>query len=146
MKKSILTLAASLLMTGAILTGCSSPAEKVADAQKDINEANNDLDKANNEYLAEVAAFKKEAADKIAINEKSIADFKARKANEKKEAQAAYEKEISDLEQKNSDMKKKMDDYQIEGREKWETFKADFSHGMDELGKAFAGIVVSNSK
>jgi hypothetical protein len=146
MKKSILTLAASLFMAGAILTGCSTPAEKVANAQQDINEANNDLDKANNEYLAEVAAFKKEAADKIAINEKSIADFKARKANEKKEAQAAYEKEISDLEKKNSDMKKKMDDYQIEGREKWETFKADFSHGMDELGKAFAGIVVSNSK
>ena len=143
MKKSILAITAFTLISSAILSGCSTPAEKVANAQQDINEANKDLDKANNEYLAEVAAFKKEAADKIATNERSIAEFKARKANEKKEAQADYEKEIADLEHKNSDMKKKIDEYQIEGKEKWETFKADFSHGMDELGKAFTGIADS---
>lgn len=29
-----------------------------------------------------------------------------------------------------------MDDYKADGKEKWELFKAEFSHDMDELGKA----------
>jgi predicted small secreted protein len=146
MKKSILALVALAFLTSTFLSSCNTSAEKVENAQQDLKEANKDLDKANQEYLAEVAAYKKEAADKIATNEKSIAEFKARKASEKQEAQADYEKKIDALEQKNSDMKKQMDDYQIEGREKWETFKTNFSHGMDELGKSFTGLADKNNK
>ena len=58
MKKTILILAASALLTGAILTSCSSPAEKVEKAEQKVTEANNNLESANKEYLAEIDAYR----------------------------------------------------------------------------------------
>jgi F0F1-type ATP synthase membrane subunit b/b' len=124
-------------MTGAIMTSCNTPAQKVENAQDKVTEANQDLDKANQEYLVDIENYRKETADKIAANNQSIAEFKARIENEKMEAKADYNNKITELEQKNSDMKMKLDDYKTEGKEKWEIFKTEFSHDMDELGKAF---------
>lgn len=146
MKTSIVALAAAAFITGSILTGCNTPVEKVENAQNNVIEANKDLDKANEEYLADITNYRKETADKIAANEKSIAGFKARAAHEKKDTKADYKKKIAELEQKDSDMKKRMDDYKVEGKEKWELFKAEFSHDMDELGKAFKDLTVKNVK
>jgi len=105
-----------------------------------------DLDKANEEYLTDVENYRRESADKIATNERSIAEFKTRVANEKKEAKAEYQKKITDLEQKNTDMKKRMDDYKVEGKENWEKFKSEFKYDMDELGKAFKEFTVKSKK
>lgn len=146
MKRTIAAMAAGIFLTGVILTSCNTPAEKVENAENKVAEANKDLDKANAEYLADVANYKKATADKIEANEKSIAEFKARIANEKNETKADYDKKIVELEQKDSDMKKRMDDYKVEGKEKWEIFKAEFSHSMDELGKAFKDLTVKKVK
>ncbi|MDP2089552.1 MAG: peptidase M23 [Flavobacteriaceae bacterium] len=143
MKKSILLMAAFTFITGAILTSCNTPAEKVDNAEKNVVKANKDLDKANQEYLADVEKYRKETADKIAANDKSIAEFKARIAHEKKDAQVAYQKKIAVLEQKNSDLKKKIDAYKAEGKEQWEKFKIEFSKDMDELGTAFVNFFSS---
>lgn len=140
MKKSILVLAAFTFITGAILINCNTPAEKVDKAEKNVVEAHQDLDKANQEYLADVEKYRKETADKIAANDKSIAEFKARIAHEKIDAQVAYQKKIAVLEQKNSDLKKKIDAYKAESKEQWELFKAEFSKDMDELGTAFVNF------
>jgi len=43
-------------------------------------------------------------------------------------------------------MKLKMDNYKLEGKENWEKFKMEFSHDMDELGKAFSDLTVKNVK
>jgi preprotein translocase subunit SecF len=146
MKKTILAFTATTLIASAILISCNTPSEKVENAETNVAEANADLNKANEEYIADVENYKKETADKIAANNKSIEEFNARIEHEKKEAKADYKKKIAELEQKNSDMKKKMDDYKVEGKEKWETFKAEFSHDMDELGKAFTDLTVNNVK
>ncbi len=146
MKKIITAFSMVLLVTGAIVTGCNTPAEKVENAENKVTEANKDLDKANEAYVTDVANYRIETANKIAANEKSIADFKARVATEKKETKEAYNAKISDLEKKDTDMKKKMDDYKLEGKEKWEIFKAEFSHDMDELGKSFKDFTVKNVK
>ena len=53
-------------------------------------------------------------------------------------------RKISDLEQKNTDMKKKLDEYGMEGKDKWDAFKAEFNHDMDELGKALKDLTVDN--
>ena len=86
------------------------------------------------------------AEEKIDANEKSIAEFKARIAKEKRENRAKYEKKLAGLEQKNSDMKKKLDEYKEDGKEKWTSFKNEFSHDMDELGKALKGFTVKHNK
>ena len=139
MKKSILVFVVSAF---AILSiGCNTPAEKVENAIDKVNKANAELAKANEDYNNEVAAYRREEAAKIAANEQSIAEFKIRIANEKKDAKAKYLKEIADLEQKNSDMKKQIDDYKADSKENWAVFKEKFNHDMEELGKAFKGFV-----
>lgn len=147
MKYSIPMLAvAMLLMVFAIFSGCESSEKKVDVAQDEVTKAKEDLDAANAEYLADVEAYRKEKADLIAANDSSIVALKLKIANEKKDVKADYEKKITELEQKNKDLKVKMDDYNDEGKEKWESFKREFSHDMDELGNALKDLTVNNKK
>ena len=128
------------------LTSCNTPAEKVALAQDNVDKANKDLKDANEEYIADIVRYRKETADRIAENERSISAFNARIENEKQDVKADYKKKIAALEKKNSDMKKKMDDYKIEGKDNWNKFKTEFSHDMDEMGQAFKDLTVKNVK
>ncbi len=146
MKKSILLITASTLLTGAILSSCNTPAEKVESAETTVTEAKENLVQANEEYLEDIKSYKTTTDEKIQANEKSIAEFEERIAHEKKEAKANYKKKIAELNQKNTDMKKRMDDYSADGKENWEKFKAEFSHDMDELGTAFKDLTVKNVK
>jgi len=146
MKKSIFAIAASTFIACAVLISCSSSAEKVENAETNVVEANKDLDKANEAYITNIENYRKEYNEKFATNEKNIADFNTRIANEKKEAKAEYKEKITKLEQKNTDMKKKMSDYKAEGKENWEKFKSEFSRDMDELGQAFKDLTVNNVK
>lgn len=144
MKKSIIVVA--IFVFAIIVGACSSPTEKVEDAKVNVVEANKELDKANTEYMVDMAKYKTETAEKIAANEVIIKDFNARITSQKKDAQVEYKQKIAELEQKNTDMKKKMDDYKLDGKENWEKFKTEFNHDMDELGKAFKDLTVKNVK
>ncbi len=147
MKNSISTLAVSILLVAfALFSGCQSSEKKVDEAQEDVTEANKALDEANAEYLADIEAYRREKADAIAANDSSIVALKAKIANEKKDVKADYEKKITELEQKNKDLKVKMDDYKDEGKENWESFKREFNHDMDELGNALKDLTVNNKK
>jgi septal ring factor EnvC (AmiA/AmiB activator) len=143
MKKTILTAA---FLSGIILTSCSTPAEKVVKAEENVTEASKDLDKATKEYEADIEACRKQTAEKIEANNQSLADFKVRIAHEKKETKAEYHKKMAELEQKNSDMKKKMDDYKADGKENWEKFKAGFNNEMDALGIEFKELTEKKKK
>ncbi|MDP3557449.1 MAG: hypothetical protein Q8T03_08745 [Bacteroidota bacterium] len=146
MKKTILAIVASTFITGTILTSCSTPTEKMENAQQNVTEANKDLNKAQEEYIIDVENYRKETNAKIAANEKSISEFDVRIENEKKDAKADYKKKITELEQKNTDMKKKMDDYKVEGKEKWEAFKSEFSREIEELGVSINNLMDKNPK
>ena len=144
MKNSIFALTMSTFIFGAFAMSCNTPAEKVENAKTTVVEANKDLAVANQEYLAEMKTYREETSAKIAANDKSVAEFKVRIANQKKAAKADYEKQIADLEQKNTDMKKELDSYKVDSKENWEAFKTKFSKDMDNLGKAFKGFVVKD--
>ncbi len=141
MKITLLVLLISPFMLGLISTSCNTPGEKIEKAIVKVNDANMNLEKANAEFDADIANYRKQEAAKIVANEQSIADFKVRIATQKKDAQTKYLKDIAELEQKNSDMKKQLDMYKAEGKENWATFKTKFSNDMDELGKAFKNFV-----
>ena len=136
MRKVIITLAVSTFMATAILTSCSSPAEKVEKAEEKVIDAHDDLNKAQAEYAADIEKFRKENDEKIAANKKRIAEFDARIVHEKAEARAEYKKKIAELDQKNTDMKKRMDEYKADGKDQWEQFKAKFNEEMNDLGNA----------
>lgn len=146
MKKSIFTVAMITFVAGTILTGCSSPAEKVDAAQADVETAQNDLDKAKEDYNEQYRKFKLESDEKITANEQLIADLKAYSKNKKKEAKIAYDQTVSDLEETNEAMKAKVRDYKEEGNEAWEAFKREFNHDMLALGQSISDLNKNNVK
>lgn len=149
MRKFIYALAIIPIMAGTILTGCQYNAgkvenaqDKVQDAKTEVNEAEQELNQALKDSIQQ---FKKESEEKIIANVKSIDEYKAIIANEKMETKASFEKILTDLEQKNSDLRKKLDEFKEEGQDKWQIFKTEFSNDMDELEKAFQDFTVKNS-
>lgn len=146
MKPSIFIKPAAAIILVAIVLSCNSPAEKLNKAEVNVTEAQENLDKATEAYLTDVENYRNETAGKIAANNKSIGEFKARIENEKKEAKADYKKKVAELEQKNSDIKKRLDDYKADSKEEWEKFKTEFNHDMEELGNAFKDLTVKNTK
>lgn len=144
MKKSILVLSAFLIT--ALLISCNSPTENVQDAEDNVIEANKELEEANAAYLADVESYRQMTAEKIEANNKQITEFKTRMALEKKTTKADYQKLVEDVELKNRNLKTKLDNYKAGDKDGWETFKAEFEHDMEELGKAFQDLTVKNVK
>jgi len=140
MKKTILTLATIALMTGAIFTSYGQePDKKSVKARENLKEAQKDS-------VSEYQKFKKESEEGFVAHEKSIADFKARITKEKKEDKAQYEKKLAALEQKNNDLKKKLDNYKEAGKDKWTAFKNKFNHDMDGLERSLKNFTISKNK
>ncbi len=140
MKKRIHTL--SIIMVITILVSCSSPSQKVENAKADLNDAKQE----QQDSIADYESFKQQSEERIANNEKIIADFKASKVANKKAITVSEQRMIDELEQRNINMRKKIIDYKENGKDKWEEFKAEFGHDMDELGEALKGLTINNTK
>jgi len=84
---------------------------------------------------------------------KKIAELKVKHAKMNNKDKDAYQKKIGVLEQKNADLKKKLNNqnnlsnqsYEA-GSEKLASFKREFNHDMDELGKALRDFTLNNKK
>lgn len=127
------------ICTVLVTTSCNSTAKKVENAKDDVTQANEDLKKAQEEYSAEVEQFRMETYQKITVNEKEIATIKS-----KNKKNTEYEKQVALLEQKNTDLKRKINDYKIDTKENWLSFKTEFNKDMDELGLALKNFSVDN--
>ncbi|MBK8623877.1 MAG: hypothetical protein IPN79_19520 [Saprospiraceae bacterium] len=119
-----------------VMFSCDSAKQKVTNAEENVVEAEQELQEAEDDYLADVEKHRMMYSERITANEQSIAEFNARVAEEKKEVKADYQNKIKELELKNSDMKKKMDEYKADGKDGWEKFKTEFDKDMDNLGNA----------
>jgi|ERR1035437_8493205 chromosome segregation ATPase len=143
MKKTIYILAVALFAGGTIITGCKSSPEK---AELNVSEAKTDLAKAETDYTAAIQDLRTETDSKIAANDKRIAELREKKESANKVTRDNCKMRIAELEQKNKDMKKRMDEYKDNGKEGWESFKREFNHDMDELGKSLNDFTVDNTK
>ena len=146
MKHKTVLLASFGLLMGSISMSCNSPAKKVENAEDKVLEANKDLNQANQEYVTDIENYRKETAEKVAANEKTIADFNLRIASEKKVAKMDYQKQVAVLEKQNSDLKMRLENYKEEGKEKWEIFKTKFTHDMEVMGDALKNLTVKKGK
>ncbi len=147
MKKSIVVLGVSAVVAATLLMSCNNAAKNVDDAQENVAEAENDMAEAqddlaiaNAEYLADVENYKLETEARVERNNAMIAELRAKKVYAKNQTKEAYEKAIADLEQKNLDLQIKMRDYKADGKDSWESFKAEFSHDMEEVENGFKSI------
>ncbi len=137
-------MAASFL--GAIVSGCSSSETKVEKAKADLKEARAELNQEQKDSVADYVAFKSTSEERIASNEKSIQAFKDRMKTDMKKVKKADQEMVDKLEQRNIDMRKKMDEYKADGKDNWEAFKKEFNHDMDDLGASLKNLTVKNTR
>jgi outer membrane murein-binding lipoprotein Lpp len=147
MKKTIISLVVTTLISGAIFTGCGPSTAKEDAAKTEVKEAREDLKDAQKAATAEEwKAFKDESELRIRDNEVRIAELKVKIKKSGKDLDALYEKKIDALEQQNKDMKARIDVYERNNKSDWESFKREFNHDIDELGKALKDLTVNNTK
>jgi len=155
MKNTIIVLVGALiLISEATFTSCESSAQKVDNAKVEVQDAKQNLKDA--QYDATVEAkrvasaeewktFKAETDVKIEYNETRIAELKAKMKTSGKTLDALYSKSVDALEQRNKELKMRMDNYE-KGQTDWEKFKTEFNHDLEGLGQAFTDLTVNNKK
>jgi outer membrane PBP1 activator LpoA protein len=141
-----------VIIANALFTSCQSPEQKVGSAQDKVDDAKKDLKTVQNEAEAkrisdaeEWKIYKAESAMKIKDNESAIILLKEKMNVAGKKMNAEYLKSVNALEEKNRALQARMDVYD-KGQSDWATYKREFSHDMDELGKALKDLTVDNKK
>lgn len=135
------------------------------DAKEDMQEANthlkdaavdmNDTAKARNR--ANWEEFKKESENQIALMENQLQDLNIKIGNAKQEEkarlQSSYDKTSAklkemkeNLNQRNIEFEKNMDQMDESMTEKNESFKREFKHDMNDLGASFRDLFKNNVK
>jgi len=108
--------------------------KKVPQASKDLIGAQVDLNEARIDSAADFQKFKKESELKINDNENKIAELKTKSWNEN-----FSEQKIDTLQQKNDALKKKIEESDKTKTSNWTSFKREFNHDADDLGRALDG-------
>jgi len=152
--KNLSSTIAILFTSLTLFVGCMSSEQKkeAADAQVVIATDNLNKVQANADVVAAKAAtddqlktFKLESDLKIKNNEVSIAELKLKMNKPGNALDQVYAKRIDSLEFRNTNLKKRMSDYERTHSD-WEKFKRDFNRDLDDLGSKLKSIAKENRK
>lgn len=145
---------ALIITTGILLSNCQTSSQKVDKAEENVADAKQELKEVVKDAQTEAikvadnvewTVFRDQTTLKINNNQSEISELKTKMKSTGKTMDAVYVKKIEDLEQKNKDLKVRMDNYE-KNQSDWESFKREFNHDMDALGAALKDIVVNNKK
>ncbi len=137
MKTKYFFLAVIILIAGAVFTGCENNKDNAKD---NVEKANQDMIDAQIQFEKEWQQFKNDAELIINDNQNKINDFKAAMKTTSTKFKAKYENEVLTLEQKNIELKKKLNEYKYERKENWENFKIEFNRDMEIVSTAVKDI------
>lgn len=143
MKKILISLSVVCFIASTVIISCNTPEQKVEKAEKNVKDANRKLDVANASYINDIEMYRTETGKRIMENTKSIADFNTRIASQKQDAKDKYEKKIAELSQKNTDLQKRLEDYNADGDAKWQVFKNEFNAELYELGNSIRTFTIN---
>jgi septation ring formation regulator EzrA len=152
MKKSFLKFASVALLATTFITSCQDSTKKEAEARENVDEAKTDLDEAKTELAnarktateQEWQSFKESTNATVEQNEKRIIDLKMQMKRTGKSMDEQYAKKINELEEKNREIKEKVNTYNNEASDDWETFKKEYNRDMDDLGRSLKNFTVDN--
>ena len=152
MKKTILSLALTTFIDGTVLVGCKESSKKEEAAQENVQDARADLDDAKEELSEakraateqEWKAFKESTNATIAKNEIRIAEMKADLKKTGKNIDTEYSKKIQELEEKNKEIKNKLETYKNDANSDWQSFKKEFNDDVNDLGTSLKNFTVKN--
>jgi peptidoglycan hydrolase CwlO-like protein len=143
MNKSIIITAATLCFAVSMFTNCSSSAQKAQHEQEKVNNAKIESDEANKEielenkaHLEEIEKFNEETKAKVKKNNQKIFELNSQLAYEKAELKEGLKAKVAQLEVRNRELSKKLNDYEVTNKENWLNFKAEFNRDMNDLEEA----------
>ncbi|KOY84449.1 hypothetical protein AD998_20850 [bacterium 336/3] len=128
------------------LTSCTTPSEKVEDAENKVKNADKELEKAKEAYLEDVKKSKAEALDRLVKHQQEVIAFKEKIAVEKQEIKDKYTQKITELEEKNQKIKERLENYQTDDENQWKNFKKELNHDIEEIGKAIKNLTVTSAQ
>jgi hypothetical protein len=138
--KSIMV--SALTLTSAFVYAQQNPeAEK---GRKDSVKAENKIRLAKIDSAADFQKFKVKAEKQIEANKKQIAVLKHKKQTGTKEANAKYDKDVAALEQKNGELRVRIDTADDTPTSGWDAFKQGFNNSMEDLGCAMKNVGTCN--
>lgn len=152
MKKLLLFVSVVVIMAGTISTAYGQVPDKksekarenLKDAKKEVVEAKQDLMAAQKDSVSEYLKFKRESDLKLKSNDKSIADLKMKIAESVSKDKVTFQKNIGLIEIKNDNLKLRLAEYKDEGQTKLSTFKSEFDHDLDLVGKELKNFTDNN--
>ena len=141
MKNKYVALVTILLIAGFIFIGCEkSPEQKADEAANTVKQANQDLKDAQAQYEKEWEQFKNDAELKISTNGKKIDAMKTEIKKTGTAFKSKYENTVLTLEQKNIELRKRLNDFKYDGKNKWEEFKTLFDQDIEAVGTAINNV------
>lgn len=154
MKKSIFKLAVISCIAVTVIISCKPWTEEEKESQEKVEIARDNLEYAKDSLdMAKKAAnkeewnaFKSSGDSIIRINDIRIAELKMKMKNTGKSIDTKYQKNIDIMEQRNKDLRVKMDAYKNDVNTDWQSFKREFKHDTDEIGQALKDLTIDNRK
>ena len=129
-EKSILVLASLSLLAIAIFTSYNTPQTNLS---------------SETEYLFDIDNYKREVADRIAIDKRRIKELSARFEIRRSEGGQDDEDELERLREKINEMKTTLNNYEGNGLEEWELFKEKFENDLSEQHESLINLIVKTS-
>jgi hypothetical protein len=146
MKKTVFIPMVAIFGIATLIMGCK-PSKEEQVAKENVQEAKEDLSDARRQANAEEwKNFKNEVNLVIEKNDAKIVALKKEIKKTGKVANAEYDRKVDTLEKKNKELRLKLESYKNDANADWQSFKREFNHDMDELGKAFNDLTVNNKK
>jgi hypothetical protein len=137
--KKILSFVLIGCIAGIFLAGCGKTSEqKVQEDKQEVKDAKAD-------YHADWQKFKTESEQQIKVNEDRIDSLKEKRKKADTKATVKFKKAVAELDQRNRDLKQKLEDYKDERESKWEEFKTNFNQDMDSIGKTMTDLFKDNN-
>lgn len=110
-------------------------------AKKDVKNAKQKLDMALEEVIIKIDTKKKElkeTQDSLGADSESSSVFNVENIKSK------YDEAMDALELRRSKIQMKIEEYNAEGSENWDSFKHKLNHDLEELGTALKGFVTKS--
>lgn len=154
MKNKVHPVALTICCVGIFMVGCKPATKEVLDSQQqvevakeNVQDANDTLRQARKAVTAEEwKAFKYSSDSIIKINDMRIAALKSKMNRTGKSIDTVYQRNIDVVEQRNENLKSKMNAFNNDVNEDWQSFKREYKHDTDELGQALKDLTVNNKK
>lgn len=111
-------------------------------AKKDVKDAKQKLNQGLEEVINKMESQKEELEE---TQSNLVNDSESSSTSNMENIKSKYDEAMVALELRKNKIKKKIEEYNAEGSENWNSFKNKLNHDLEELGTALKGFVTKSS-